>query len=260
MFRAEGRTGRTAMLGSNFVFYNRLLKTLGTERLSQLAARMEPVNLPAGHQLVGAGMPISHLCFIETGLASTIVHDEGGKGIETVLVGREGITGWPALLGAETTPDETVMSVTGRGYLIPAAEVMRDMEEDARLRELLLGYVNICMLQVGQLVLANGQYSLRERLARWLLMCHDRLDTDDLPITHEFLSTVLGVRRPGITNELHILEGIHAIRASRGKVRIINRRILESVADATYGVPEKEYERLMARMQTDVDAPSAISV
>ena len=91
-------------------------------------------------------------------------------------------------------------------------------------------------------------------------MCHDRLDTDDLPITHEFLSTVLGVRRPGITNELHILEGIHAIRASRGKVRIINRRILESVADATYGVPEKEYERLMARMQTDVDAPSAISV
>ena len=205
-------------------------------------------------------MPISHLCFIETGVASIIVHDEGGKSIETVLVGREGITGLPALLGAETTPDETVMSVGGRGFLIPAIEVLRDMEEDARLRELLLGYVNICMLQIGQLVLANGQYSLRGRLARWLLMCHDRLDTDDLPITHEFLSTVLGVRRPGITNELHVLEGIHAIRASRGNVRIINRRILEDVADATYGVPEREYERLMARMRVDVAPPSVISV
>ena len=108
-------------------------------------------------------------------------------------------------------------------------------------------------------MLANGQYSLRERLARWLLMCHDRLDTDDLPITHEFLSTVLGVRRPGITNELHVLEGIHAIRASRGNVRIVNRSILEDVADTTYGVPEKEYEKLITRMRTDVATPSVIS-
>ncbi|MOA26114.1 hypothetical protein D3C78_1468840 [compost metagenome] len=91
-------------------------------------------------------------------------------------------------------------------------------------------------------------------------MCHDRLDTDDLPITHEFLSTVLGVLRPGITNELHVLEGIHAIRATRGNVRIVNRSILEDVADTTYGVPENEYEKLMARMRTDVPKPSVISV
>jgi CRP-like cAMP-binding protein len=248
------------MLGSDFLVYNRLLNTFGTEGLSRLASRMEAVDLPAGHQLVAAGKPISHLCFIETGLASTVVHDDGGKSIETVMVGREGITGWPVLLGAETTPDETIMGVGGRGFLIPAAEIRREMEEDARLRALLLGYINVCLLQVGQLVLANGQYSLRERLARWLLMCHDRLDTDDLPITHEFLSTVLGVRRPGITNELHVLEGIHAVHASRGNIRIINRSILEDVANMTYGVPEKEYERLMARLQTHVAAPSLFSV
>lgn len=248
------------MLGLNFVVYNRLLKTLGAEGLLRLMPQMELVDLPAGHRLVVAGMPISHLCFIETGLASTVVHDDGGKRIETVLVGQEGITGWPVLLGAETTPDETVMSVGGRGFLIPAVDIQLEMEKDARLRELLLGYINVCLLQVGQLVLANGQYSLRERLARWLLMCHDRLDTDDLPITHEFLSTVLGVRRPGITNELHVLEGIHAIRASRGNVRVINRSILEDVADVTYGVPEREYERLMARMRADVAPSSVISV
>ncbi len=247
------------MLGSDFLVYNLLLKTLGMEGLSRLASRMEHVDLPAGYQLVAPGVPVSHLCFIETGLASTVVHNDSGKSIETVLVGREGITGWPALLGAETTPDETVMGVGGRGFLIPAVELRQEMENDVRLRELLLGYINICLLQVGQLVLANGQYSLRERLARWLLMCHDRLDTDDLPITHEFLSTVLGVRRPGITNELHVLEGIHAIRASRGNVRIVNRSILEDVADTTYGVPEKEYEKLITRMRTDVATPSVIS-
>ncbi|MDS7593978.1 Crp/Fnr family transcriptional regulator, partial [Agrobacterium tumefaciens] len=201
-----------------------------------------------------------HLCFIESGLASTVIHDDSGKSIETALVGRESITGWPALLGAETAPDETIMCVGGRGFLIPAVELRHEMENDARLRALLLGYVNICLLQIGQLALANGQYSLRERLARWLLMCHDRLDTDDLPITHEFLSTVLGVRRPGITNELHILEGIHAIRASRGNVRIVNRSILQDLADTTYGIPENEYEKLVARIRKDVATPSVTSI
>lgn len=258
-FRAEGRTGQTAMLESGFIVYNRLLKTLVGEGFSRLASYMELVDLPAGHQLVAPGKPISHLCFIQNGLASTVVHNDSGKSIETVLVGREGVTGWPVLLGAETTPDETVMCVGGRGLLVPATVIRHQMEDDTRLRELLLGYINVCLLQVGQLVLANGQYTLRERLARWLLMCHDRLDTDDLPITHEFLSTVLGVRRPSITNELHVLEGIRAIRARRGNVRIINRRILEEVAGVTYGVPEREYERQMAQMRTSV-APSVFSV
>ena len=247
------------MLESGFCVYNRLLQIIGKEGLARLVSRMEPVDLPMGHRLVTSDMLISHLCFIESGLASTVVRDDGGKSIETVLVGREGITGWPALLGAETTPSETIMCVGGRGFLITTVEIRRAMDEDTRLRELLLGYINICLLQVGHLVLANGQYGLRERLARWLLMCHDRLDTDDLPITHEFLSTVLGVRRPGITNELHVLEGIHAIRARRGNVRIINRSILEEVATITYGAPEKEYERLMARMQADVATPSLFS-
>ncbi|SOC90408.1 cAMP-binding domain of CRP or a regulatory subunit of cAMP-dependent protein kinases [Rhizobium sp. AN5] len=221
---------------------------------------MESIDLPAGHQRVRAGEPISHLCFIETGIPSTVVHNDGGKSIETLLVGREGITGWPVLLGASVTPDETVMRVGGRGLMILAVNIRREMGNDVRLRELLLGYINICLLQVGQLVLANGQYSLRERLARWLLMCHDRLNTDDLPITHEFLSIVRAVRRPSITNELHVLEGIHAIRASRGNVRIINRRVLQEVTDVTYGAPEREYERLITRVRADVAEPSVFFV
>lgn len=244
---------------NNFV-HNRLLKALGGEGFLRLAARMEAVELPVGHRLVAANTPISHICFIEAGLASSVARTDGGKSMENMPVGREGVTGWPVLLGAETTPDETTMCVSGKGFIIPAADLRQEMERDARLRDLLLGYINVCLLQVGQLVLANGQYTLRERLSRWLLMCHDRLDTDDLPITHEFLSAVLGVRRPGITNELHILEGMHAIRATRGNVRIVNRRVLEETAGMTYGVPEREYESLIARLRPDLSTPSALSV
>jgi hypothetical protein len=93
--------------------------------------------------------------------------------------------------------------------------------------------------------MANGRYSMQQRLARWLLMCQDRLDRFDLPLTHEFLSLMLGVRRSGVTNELHILEGIHAIKATRGNVRVQNREKLEEIADGCYGLPEAEYERLI---------------
>ena len=94
-------------------------------------------------------------------------------------------------------------------------------------------------------VLANGRYSMQERLARWLLMCHARLDGDHLELTHEFLALMLGVRRSGVTNELHILEGIHAIKATRGNVRVVDRDRLEEVAGGCYGLPEREYERLI---------------
>ncbi len=248
------------MPGSSIFARNRLLRALGEVGFSRLVARMEMINLPVGYQLVGANTPISRVCFIESGIASSVARTEGGKSMENMLVGREGMTGWPVLLGARTTPDETTMGVAGEGFVIAAADLRREMERDARLRDLLLGYINICLLQVGQLVLANGQYALRERLSRWLLMCHDRLDTDDLPITHEFMSSVLGVRRPGITNELHILEGMRAIRATRGNVRIIDRKVLEETAGVTYGVPEKEYESLMAQWRAEIPIPSGLPV
>jgi hypothetical protein len=86
---------------------------------------------------------------------------------------------------------------------------------------------------------------MNERLARWLLMCHDRLDGNDLSLTHEFLALMLGVRRSGVTNEIHVLEGLNVIRATRGNVRIIDRGKLEEIAGGCYGVAEAEYERLM---------------
>ena len=80
-------------------------------------------------------------------------------------------------------------------------------------------------------------------LARWLLMCHDRLQDNNLPLTHEFLALMLGVRRSGVTNEIHVIEGVHAIKATRGNIKILDRAKLEDMAGGSYGIPEREYER-----------------
>ena len=100
---------------------------------------------------------------------------------------------------------------------------------------LLLRYVHSCQIELASSALANARYSMHERLARWLLMCHDRVDGNDLPLTHEFLALMLGVRRSGVTNELHIIEGLGAIKATRGNVRILNRPQLEAMAGGATG-------------------------
>jgi CRP-like cAMP-binding protein len=98
-------------------------------------------------------------------------------------------------------------------------------------------------LQLAHSALANARYNMPERLARWILMCHDRLQDDDLPLTHEFLGLMLGVRRSGVTDQIHILEGIRAIKATRGNIKVVDRPKLEDIAGGSYGVPEQEYEK-----------------
>jgi len=105
------------------------------------------------------------------------------------------------------------------------------------------------LTQLSQTALANGRYNLQERLARWLLMCNDRLHTDDMALTHEFLSLMLGVRRSGVTEAIHLLEGIHVIKATRGQVRIVNRARLLEIAGGCYGLPEAEYDRLIGNLR-----------
>ena len=101
------------------------------------------------------------------------------------------------------------------------------------------------MIQTAHTVLAQGRAKLEERLARWLLMSHDRAEGDELPLTHEFLALMLGVRRAGVTMATHLLEGRGVIRATRGQLMVVDRKGLEEIAGGTYGVPEAEYRRLI---------------
>jgi len=225
---------------------NILLRQLSPEVFASLAPHLRPVDLPVKHSLVEPRKPIEHVCFIENGLASTVAESADGKGVEIRHIGFEGVSGYPVVLGVDRTPNKTFMQVAGRGLQVQTEEFL-PMLEDSDARLLFLRYAHTCELQVAHSALAAAQYNVHQRLARWLLMCHDRLDGDDLPLTHEFLALMLAVRRSGVTDELHVLEGVHAIKAKRGMVRILDRDLLIKIAGGCYGMPEEEYSRLIAR-------------
>ena len=137
------------------------------------------------------------------------------------------------------------MQVPGHGYRIEAGQMRRLMDEGPAIRLYLLHFVQSFLLQIAHTAVANSQARLEQRLCRWLLMCHDRIGSDKLPITHEFLATMLGVRRASVTEAIHLVEGERLIRASRGLVTVLDRASLIERADGLYGRPEAEYRRLI---------------
>ncbi|SER82569.1 Crp/Fnr family transcriptional regulator [Rhizobium sp. NFR03] len=225
---------------------NNLLRMMTLDIFSKLQPLMERVDLPARHVLVEAHVPTTHVTFIEGGLCSLVATSSDGEDIEVGHIGSEGLAGAHVLLKVDSTPNRTFMQAAGSGIRVPTQAVL-DILQDDETSTLLMNYIHCCEIQVAHSALANARYNMHERLARWLLMCHDRIDGDDLPLTHEFLSVMLGVRRSGVTNELHIIEGLKAIKATRGNIRILDRKRLEEIAGASYGEPEKEYDRLIGR-------------
>jgi CRP-like cAMP-binding protein len=195
--------------------------------------------------LVEENRPIEHVWFVEEGLGSVIAIGPDNEQVEVAHVGPEGLAGKAVLLGVDRSTNRTLMQVAGSGLRVPVVRLRDALDASATLRPFLLRYIQVTLTQLSQTALANGRYNLQERLARWLLMCHDRLATDDMALTHEFLSLMLGVRRSGVTEAIHLLEGIHVIKATRGQIRIIDRARLEEIAGGSYGLPEAEYARLI---------------
>ena len=139
------------------------------------------------------------------------------------------------------------MQIDGSTALrIPIADMLAAMDQSKTLRASVLLYVHTLMLQMAYNVLSNARHPLEARLARWLLMCHDRSDSDELTITHEFMAVMIGAQRTGVTVTLHVLEGGGSIRSKRGRVIILNRERLAELAGSSYGIPEAEYTRLIA--------------
>ena len=149
------------------------------------------------------------------------------------------------LLGSDRTPHHQYMQIAGTGFQIATPDFLRIVDQSPTLRILILRFVHVFMTQTAQSALVNGSSVVEERLARWVLMCQDRLDAMEFPITHDFLSMMLGVRRSSVTDALHILEGDLLIKATRGNIKILDRDRLVRAAGASYGVPEAEYERLI---------------
>ena len=233
------------MIPSQKYVRNRLLAALGAADYAVLQDVVELVPLKRGIVVVEPNQPLTHVFFVEAGIVSLVANTPEGRRIEIGLVGREGFVGVPVLLGVDQTPQEALVQAGGEALRLPAASFRELLQAHPGIAPALLRYTHVFQVQTAQTALSNGSYNMVERLARWLLMCHDRVDGDEFPFTHEFLAIMLGVHRPGVTTTVHILEGAGMIKARRSHIQIVSRAKLEDAAGDSYGVPEAEYRRLI---------------
>jgi len=224
---------------------NRLLRSLRPQDFELLHPHFRHHLLDVGAVIVPANQPIKRAYFLESGIVSVVASRADSQVIEVGIYGREGMGGFPLLLGSDQSPHEQYMQLSGAGYSVPRKPFLQAIKQSDVLNRLLLRFVHAFTTQTAQTALANSGNNIIERLARWLLMWHDRVDGDVLPLTHKFLAMMLGVRRPGVTDTIHILEGRGLIQAQRGSIKIRNRQKLERLAGAAYGMPEAEYRRLI---------------
>lgn len=223
-----------------------ILERLSPSDLSLLAPYLEPVRLKVRQQLETANRSVRNVYFIEAGLASAIAVSSGDRReAEVCLVGRDGMTGVAVVLGMERAAMNTFMQVEGHGQCISADALRAALAKSRTLASTLLGYVYLFISQAGQTALANARGKIEHRLARWLLMAQDRLGEGDLLLTQEFLSTILGVRRAGVTAAINAFEARGLISSVRGRITIRDRDGLQEEAGGLYGVAEAELARLL---------------
>ena len=219
-------------------YHNRILRALSDADRELLRPHLTWSKLPRGEVLVAPNAPIDRVWFLESGLSSIVAMSGNEQGIEVWLAGRDGLVGLPLLLDADRTPHRIFMQVDGAGYSIMADDLRQVLDAHASIRKMLLRYVQVYATQTTYTALSNAIHTIEERLARWLLMSHDRQDDGEIYLTHDFLALMLGVRRPSVTIALHSLEGVGFIRSTRGMVTIRERAELEDFAGASYGDPE----------------------
>jgi CRP-like cAMP-binding protein len=240
--RFDAREGAAMSPPARRLYKNRILASLPKKEIDRLLPQLSPVTLKLRQELLdGHG---DHAYFLEDGLASVVLPMENGSTVEVGVIGIDGVVGLPMLLGADGMPGRTFIQVEGSGYRIDARSLKEEFERPGALRSHLQKYLLANLVQSAQNAACNRLHSIAERLARWLLTCHDRIQSDRMPLTHEFLAQMLGAPRTTVTLAAGILHKAGLIDYSRGHVTIKNRAKLEDVACECYGVVHKEYQRL----------------
>ena len=197
---------------------------------------LEYTELPHHSMLYELGEKIRYAYFLNEGMASLVVVTKDGHSVEVGITGKEGMVGLSILAGIQWAYFRAIMQISGQGSKIPTAIVEELLPSLPRLRGSLEKYSMIQALQMGQIAACNRLHDLDQRLARWLLMCQDRVDSDSIRLTHDFLAQMLGSGRPSVSLAAAILEREGLIENLRGRMKILNRKQLESAACECYGV------------------------
>ena len=224
---------------------NRLLAALSPADFALLQPDLRSQAMELKKDIERVNRRIETVCFMEAGIASVVGVQPSGAKIEVGLIGNEGMSGTAVVLGDDRSPHATYIQVAGQAAWLEADQLRKAMAASESLRAVLLKYVQAFMVQTAHTAIANARARIDKRLARWILMAHDRTRNNTLPLTHEFLALMLGVRRPGVTETLQALKRQNLIATGRNQIVVLDRAGLENVAGSNYGVPEKEYRRLI---------------
>ncbi|HEV7253054.1 MAG TPA: Crp/Fnr family transcriptional regulator [Mesorhizobium sp.] len=231
---------------------NDLLAALPREAFAELRPRLERVPLSRKQILHERHVPLRYAYFIEDGAASVLSKTDDRGFAEVATLGRGDLVGVCLALGLTRSPHRCLVQVPGEALRIGAEELSRALEALPALRKLLLAYVQAAMVQSAQLAVCNTRHSLRERLARWLLLAHDRLDGDEIPLTHQSLSRAIGVRRAGVTTAMGRMEEAGIVRRGRGRLVILDRAALEAASCRCYGTIKAEHRRIFCSSEPDL--------
>ena len=222
---------------------NQLLGAMSAKNFAALRPHLERLDLPRDLILLEPQQRIAHAYFVESGIVSVVAQRRDGQLVEAGIYGREGFGGVDLVLAADRTSHQNFVQVAGCGFRIESAVLVQAVRHSTALHELLLHYARIFMIQVAQTALSNGNDAIVERLARWLLMCNDRID-GDIPMTHNFLVIMLGCAAP-VCREIFAPLRVKIIRSKHGRIEVRDRAALERLAGVSYGLPEAEYRRLI---------------
>jgi CRP-like cAMP-binding protein len=215
---------------------NIILLSIPDEEYRLLRPYLEPIDLPRNFILHEPGEKIPYGYFLNQGMTSLVAISSDGRSVEVGIVGREGMVGLPLTAGLKWGCFRGIVQIPGDGLRI-ASEIWEEILPSApQLQREITRYLVMHALQVGQIAACNRLHELDQRLARWLLMCQDRVDSDFLNLTHEFLAQMLGSGRPSVTLAAGVLEHAGLIENFRGRMRILNRKELEGAACECYGV------------------------
>ena len=224
---------------------NRLLAGLPAGDFALLAGSLQTVDLKLSQILHAPDEVLEAAHFPEGGMVSMIAPLEDGAGQEVGVIGTEGGVGLAIVMGADSSPLEALVQGRGTALRVPAHALRAAFDRSPALRAALLRYMQASHLQVTQTAACNGRHPIEQRLARWLLMAHDRVEGDRFPMTQEFLSMMLGVRRAGISVAAGILQKTGTIGYARGCITVLDRPGLETASCGCYHAVRRQFDRLL---------------
>lgn len=232
---------------SELVRKNHLLSSLPDEEFERIRRHLTPISLKLGKVLYESGDRMDFVYFPTTAIISLLYIMENGSTAEIGVVGNDGILGIALFMGGNTTPNRAIIQSAGDAFKMSAKDLMEEFTLGGVFHNLLLRYTQALITQISQTAVCNRLHSVEEQLCRWLLLSHDRLDSDKLVMTHNLISDMLGVRREGVTLATHKLSKKGLITNVRGTITIIDRQGLEREVCECYKVVNDEYNRLLGR-------------